>query len=190
MVAGNVAVPACPQLMLQLPPHTYTPYLAGSRKSICSELGSRVPWQWRGEYSRSCLAFVQTSLTSSEPRASHEWLLNAAGRSFRHALFISVGVVCLSCVYAPCLPFVWLLLLLSEHPLNGHVWTDATETCRSYILYQRTLETFNLTLWLSVLNPERFLGGRMCCPLSSSEEQNQKHLSTEGFGAGACMGDC
>lgn len=43
------------------------------------------------------------------------------GEAFRHALVISMGVLCLDCVYAPCLRFAWLLLPASEHSLDGHV---------------------------------------------------------------------
>lgn len=170
------------------PLHTPLIWLVAGR--ACA-LSSAVQCQWRGEYSHSCLAFVQTSLTFSEPRARHEWVLNVAGRSFRHALFISVGVIRLSCAYAPCLPFGWLLLPASEHPPNGHVWTDATETCRSYILYQRGLWKLLTCLYgfLSWIQSS-FWEAIWVAPLGSSKGQSQEHLSTECLGAWACMGDC
>lgn len=53
------------------------------------------------------------------------------GEAFRHTQFISVGVIRLDCANSPCLPFVLLLLPVSEHPPDGGVWADATETCTS-----------------------------------------------------------
>lgn len=44
-MAGDVAVLVYLLLVLQLQHHRYTPYLAGSGKSICSELCSPVLWR-------------------------------------------------------------------------------------------------------------------------------------------------
>lgn len=63
---------------------------------------------------------------NQEPAMSECWV--QLGEAFRHALFISAGVICLDCAYAPCLPFVWLLLPVSEHRPDGCVWAVATET--------------------------------------------------------------
>lgn len=122
-----------PPLVPQLPPHPSTSYLASARKNIHCELGAPVLWQRHGECSHSDLAPVQTSLALCEPRASHEWAWMQLGEAFRHALFISVGVICLSCAYAPSPAFVWLLSVSRHPPMDVSELMHA-QTCRSCIL--------------------------------------------------------
>ena len=115
------------------PIHTLLTWLVVGRASTLSlalqchdsEVESTVTVVWH-------LCKLRWLCLNQEPAMSECWM--QLGEAFRRALFISVGVICLDCSYAPCLPFVWLVLPVSEHPPDGRVWADTRETRRSCIL--------------------------------------------------------